>query len=55
MTKRLEELVQEGLISVDGWRQPEVGEVKSAPQGNERILLVTYIERGFSMPPRPFL
>lgn len=49
------DLVAEGLVAEGSWRLPESGEIEPAPRQDERVLLVTHIRRGFSMPPHPFL
>lgn len=43
----------EGLIAEGSWRLPEDGEQEPAPRNDERVLLVTHIERGFSLPLHP--
>lgn len=48
-------LVVDGLVRNGSWRLPEEGEIEPAPCPGERVLLTTHVERGFSMPPHPFL
>jgi hypothetical protein len=49
----LEGLVDDGLQAPGSWRLSE-GEVEPAPRPGERVLLLTHVERGFSLPPHPF-
>jgi hypothetical protein len=49
----LEGLTSDGLLVAGSWRLPE-GEFEPAPRPVERILLLTHVERGFSLPPHPF-
>ena len=49
----LEELEEEGLIARGSWRVPE-GELVPRLREGECVLLVTHVDRGFSMPPHPF-
>ncbi|KAI5006514.1 hypothetical protein ZWY2020_033757 [Hordeum vulgare] len=48
------ELVEQGLIENKSWRLPAEGEMEPAPQEGERILLLSHVYRGFSLPPHPF-
>lgn len=48
------ELVDDRLIPQHGWRLPKADEVEPAPHQDERVLLITHLRRGFSMPPHPF-
>lgn len=47
------ELVANRLIPERGWRLPEVNEVKPTLHQDERVLLITHVRRGFSMPAHP--
>jgi hypothetical protein len=49
----LEGLTSDGLLVAGSWRLPE-GEFEPASRPGERILLLTHVERGFSLPPHPF-
>lgn len=49
----LENLIIDGLLAEGSWRLPE-GESEPAPRDEERVLLMTHVERGFSLPPHPF-
>ncbi|KAE8807913.1 hypothetical protein D1007_15735 [Hordeum vulgare] len=51
---RMQELESEGLVVPRSWQLPEEGERDPVPRGDERALLVTHVERGFSMPPHLF-
>lgn len=53
-TSRLHELEGQGLLAAGSWRLPKAGEDEPLPRGDEPILLVTHLERGFSLPPHPF-
>jgi len=44
-----------GMIPRRGCRAPSPGEEQPAPQEGERVLLLSHIDRGFSLPPHPFL
>src|SRR3954470_6990220 len=46
-------LENDGVWQKGDWRLPE-GEPEPAPREGERVLLLTHIERGFSLPPHPF-
>lgn len=46
-------LVVDGLIANKSWRLPE-GETEPEPREGERVLLLSHVERGFSLPPHPF-
>ncbi|KAI5017956.1 hypothetical protein ZWY2020_042844 [Hordeum vulgare] len=48
------ELVEQGLIENKSWRLPAEGETESAPREDERVLLLSHLYRGFSLPPHPF-
>ena len=52
--KELLELVTNGLIPKRGWRLLESREFEPVPHSNKRILLISHIDRGFSMPPINF-
>src|SRR3954464_8467512 len=45
----------EGLIRRNGCRLPGPGEVEPLPWDVERVLLLSHVDRGFSLPPHPFL
>ena len=45
----------EGLIPRDGCRIPVPGEAEPHPRDDERVLLLSHVDRGFSLPPHPFL
>src|SRR4051812_2829279 len=45
----------EGLLPRNGCRLPGPGEVEPHPRDDERVLLLSHIDRGFSLPPHPFL
>lgn len=48
------ELIADGLIPEKGWRLPEAEDVEPIPEPDERVLLITHVHRGFSIPPCPF-
>ncbi|KAI4978246.1 hypothetical protein ZWY2020_014800 [Hordeum vulgare] len=48
------ELVEQGMIANKSWRLPVEGEMELAPQEGERVLLLSHVYRGFSLPPHPF-
>ncbi|KAI5013210.1 hypothetical protein ZWY2020_028164 [Hordeum vulgare] len=55
MTKEdMLELVEQGMIEHKTWRLPTEGETEPAPQEGERVLLLSHVHRGFSLPPHPF-
>ena len=45
----------EGLIPRHGCRLPAPGEDEPLPQDDERVFLLSHVDRGFSLPPHPFL
>src|ERR1044072_1364503 len=45
----------EGLIPRHGCRLPAPGEVEPHPRDDEQVLLLSHVDRGFSLPPHPFL
>src|ERR1041385_5005169 len=45
----------EGLIPRHGCRLPGPGEVEPHPREDQRVLLLSHVDRGFSLPPHPFL
>ncbi|KAI4991992.1 hypothetical protein ZWY2020_040378 [Hordeum vulgare] len=47
------ELVEHGMIVNKSWRLPE-GKTEPAPKEGERVLLLSHVFRGFSLPPHPF-
>lgn len=47
-------LAAEGLIPAEEWRLPGLNELEPALTPEERVLLISHIDRGFSMPPHPF-
>ncbi|KAI5007775.1 hypothetical protein ZWY2020_008823 [Hordeum vulgare] len=47
------ELVEHGVIANKSWRLPE-GETEPAPKEGERVMLLSHVFRGFSLPPQPF-
>ena len=47
-------LVVDGLLAPGSWRLPEDGEIEPAARLEERFLITTHLERGFSLPPHPF-
>jgi hypothetical protein len=53
MERDLEDLVTGGLIAEGSWRLPGK-EAEPEPHEDERVLLTTHVERGFSLPPHPF-
>ncbi|KAI4998047.1 hypothetical protein ZWY2020_053389 [Hordeum vulgare] len=53
MEDDLLELVEHGMIVNKSWRLPE-GKMEPAPKEGERILLLSHVFRGFSLPPHPF-
>ena len=44
-----------GMLPHHGYRAPSPGEEEPFPQEGERVLLLSHVERGFSLPPHPFL
>ena len=44
-----------GLVPRHGCRLPPPGEDEPLPRGDERVLLLSHVDRGFSLPPHPFL
>ncbi|KAI5014067.1 hypothetical protein ZWY2020_055457 [Hordeum vulgare] len=48
------ELVEQGMIANKSWRLPAEGETEPAPQEGERVLLLSHVYRGISLPPHPF-
>ncbi|KAI4969855.1 hypothetical protein ZWY2020_000769 [Hordeum vulgare] len=48
------ELVELGMIENKSWRLPAEGEMELAPREDERVLLLSHVYRGFSLPPHPF-
>lgn len=38
-----------------GWRVPDGREPEPAPRGNERVILMSYLDQGLGLPIRPFL
>ncbi|KAI4971550.1 hypothetical protein ZWY2020_002464 [Hordeum vulgare] len=54
MANDLVELVEQGMIANKSWRLPAEGEMEPAPQEGERVLLLSHVYRGFSLPPHPF-
>ena len=49
------QLVEDGMIVHKSWRLPTENEVEPAPREGERVLLLSHVYRGFSLPPHPFL
>ena len=47
------ELVEHGMVVNKSWRLPE-GEMAPASKEGERVLLLSHVARGFSLPPHPF-
>ncbi|KAI4976691.1 hypothetical protein ZWY2020_050298 [Hordeum vulgare] len=47
------ELVEHGMVVNKSWRLPE-GEMEPTPKEGERVLLLSHMARGFSLPPHPF-
>ncbi|KAI4996724.1 hypothetical protein ZWY2020_052066 [Hordeum vulgare] len=47
------ELVEHGMVVNKSWRLLE-GEMEPAPREGERVLLLSHVARGFSLPPHPF-
>lgn len=52
--KEVHNLATDGLIPEKGWRLPGLDELEPAPTPEERVLLISHIDRGLSMPPHPF-
>lgn len=52
--KEERDLVAGGFVPEMKWRLPDASKVKPAPNPDERLLLTSHIDRGFSMPPHPF-
>ncbi|KAI4981924.1 hypothetical protein ZWY2020_022416 [Hordeum vulgare] len=48
------EQVEQGLIENKTWRLPAEGETEPAPEEGVRVLLLSNVYRGFSLPPHPF-
>lgn len=48
------ELVEHEMIAEKSWRLPE-GDVEPKPHEGERVVLLTHVERDFSLPPHPFI
>ncbi|KAI4997341.1 hypothetical protein ZWY2020_052683 [Hordeum vulgare] len=48
------ELVEHGMIANKSWRLPAEGETEPAPTEGERVLLLSHVFRGFSLPAHPF-
>ena len=48
------ELVEHDMIANKSWRLPAEDETEPAPQEWERVLLLSHVFRGFSLPPHPF-
>ena len=48
------ELVEHGQLVHKSWRLPADDEIEPAPREGERVLLLSHVHRGFSLPP-PFL
>lgn len=48
------QLVADGLVPEEGWRLPAPGELEPVPHLDERVLLISHIERAFSLLPHPF-
>ncbi|KAI5022131.1 hypothetical protein ZWY2020_058861 [Hordeum vulgare] len=48
------ELVEHGMIVHKSWRLPAEGETEPTPRERERVLLLSHVHRGFSLPPHPF-
>src|SRR4051812_32585217 len=44
-----------GMVPRHGRRLPPPGEEEPFPQENECVLLLSHVDRGFSLPPHPFL
>ncbi|KAI5018814.1 hypothetical protein ZWY2020_043702 [Hordeum vulgare] len=42
------------MIANKSWRLPAEGETEPAPQEGERVLLLSHVYRGYSLPPHPF-
>ena len=45
----------DGLLPREGCRLPGPGEIEPHPRADERVLLLSHLDRGFSLPPHPFL
>lgn len=48
------ELVEHGMVAEKSWRLPK-GELEPEPREGERVLLLTHIEQGFSLPLHSFI
>ena len=46
---------ESGMLPRHGCRTPSPGEEEPFPQEGERVLLLSDVDRGFSLPPHPFL
>ncbi|KAI4975684.1 hypothetical protein ZWY2020_049291 [Hordeum vulgare] len=44
------QLVEHGMIVHKSWRLPVENEVEPAPREGERVLLLSHVYRGFSLP-----
>ena len=53
MEENLLELVEHGMIAHKSWRLPTEGETEPASREGERVLLLSHVYRGFSLPPHP--
>ncbi|KAI5011922.1 hypothetical protein ZWY2020_024056 [Hordeum vulgare] len=42
------------MIVHKSWRLPAENEIEPAPREGERVLLLSHVYRGFSLPPHPF-
>ncbi|KAI5000447.1 hypothetical protein ZWY2020_005036 [Hordeum vulgare] len=47
------DLVENGMVADNSWKL-RGDELEPAPREGERVLLLTHVERGFSLPPHPF-
>src|SRR3954469_10476841 len=45
----------EGFVPRHGCRLPPPGEDEPLPRGDERVFLLSHVDRGFPLPPHPFL
>lgn len=43
------------MLPCHGYRAPSPEEEEPLPQDGERVLLLPHVDRGFSLPPHPFL
>ncbi|KAI4976420.1 hypothetical protein ZWY2020_050027 [Hordeum vulgare] len=48
------QLVEHRMIVHKSWRLPAENEVEPAPREGERVLLLSHVYQGFSLPPHPF-